>query len=168
MKKILCFLDRYLEEIILAVLLSLIAVIMLWQVIMRYAAGSAMRWPEEVCRYLYIWSCFIGISYCIRRQNELRIDLVEKIFHGKARVVFEILLKLICVVFYAYLAIASINVLRHIYSTGQTSPAARIPMYMVYLSMPVSFILAVFRGIQAIVLLLLPAKPVDEKGEAAL
>ena len=148
MKKIIQGLDRHFEEWLLTFFLGMIAAIMLLQVIMRYVLGNALAWPEEVCRYLYNWSCFLGISYCISQGSELRIDLFEKIFRGKARKAFQILLQVICIVLYAYLFYTSLSVLGHVYSTAQTSSAARIPMYLVYLSIPVSLGLAVVRGVQ--------------------
>ena len=151
MKKIIHEMDLHLEEWLLTFFLGSMAVIMLLQVIMRYVFKSAMSWPEEVCRYLYIWSCFLGISYCISRKSELRIDLFEKIFRGKARAVFQIFLQLICLMLYGYLFYTSLSVVAHVYTTGQLSSAARIPMYLVYLSIPVSMLLAVFRSVQSVI-----------------
>ncbi|WP_434310801.1 TRAP transporter small permease [Hominifimenecus sp. rT4P-3] len=151
MKKILQMLDQHLEEWLLTFFLGLIAAIMLLQVVMRYLFGNALAWPEEVCRYLYIWSCFLGISYCISQGTELRIDLFEKLFRGKAKKGVQILLQGICVILYMYLFYTSLSVFQHVYETAQLSSAARIPMYLVYLSIPVSLALAVARGVQQVV-----------------
>lgn len=149
MKKALGILNRHFEEYALTFILGLIAVIMLLQVIMRYVFGYALAWPEEVCRYLYIWSCFLGISYCLYHGTELRIDLFERLFKGDARKIFQMVLKVICVLFYLYLLKASASVFLMVLQKSQISSAARIPMYLVYLSMPVSFTLAVVRGLQS-------------------
>ena len=89
MKRVLQALDEHFEEWMLTLLLGAMAVIMLLQVIMRYVFNMALTWPEEACRYLYIWCCFLGISYCISRRTELRVDLAEKLFRGNARKVYQ-------------------------------------------------------------------------------
>lgn len=149
MKKLVHEIDQHFEEWLLTFFLGAMAVIMLLQVVMRYVFKSALAWPEEVCRYLYIWSCFLGVSYCISQKSELRIDLFEKLFRGKVRFLFQLFLRLICICLYGYLFYTSLSVISHVYETGQLSSAARIPMYLVYLSIPVSMILAVFRSVQS-------------------
>ncbi len=170
MKNLVKWLDKYFEEVLLVALLGAMAVIMLLQVIMRYFFSSALAWPEEVCRYLYIWSCFLGISYCIGHGSELKIDLFEKIFRGKARAVFQILLQVICLGLYLVMFYSSVSVLEHIYTSGQTSAAARIPMYLVYLSIPFSMALALVRSVQKTVRLIgnlrKPSHKEVEGGEA--
>ena len=52
MKKILHFLDEYLEEVVMTIMLILMAVIMGVQVLSRYAFGMSLSWSEEVTRYL--------------------------------------------------------------------------------------------------------------------
>jgi len=158
MKKVLGILDRHLEEWLLLLFLGLIACIMLLQVVMRYAFSSALSWPEEVCRYLYIWSCFVGISYCIRQQSELKIDALERVLRGKGKILFQVFLQIICIALYAYMFFTSFGVLEHIYKTNQLSSAARIPMYLVYFSIPFSLGLAVIRSIQRVIKVLYSLK----------
>lgn len=54
MKKILLYVDEYLEEFVMTILLILMAVIMGIQVLSRYAFGMSLSWSEEVTRYLFI------------------------------------------------------------------------------------------------------------------
>ena len=56
MKKILCGLDEYLEEVLLVILLAAMAVIMGVQVFCRYALSMSLTWSEELTRYLFILS----------------------------------------------------------------------------------------------------------------
>lgn len=52
--KVIKFLDRRLEEVILVLLLSCIVVIMLCQIVCRYVLNDSLSWSEEFCRYCYI------------------------------------------------------------------------------------------------------------------
>lgn len=65
MKKILLYVDEYLEEFVMTILLILMAVIMCVQVVSRYAFGMSLSWSEEVTSYMFIWSAFISVRVLI-------------------------------------------------------------------------------------------------------
>ena len=44
------WLDKHLEEVILVLLLSLIVLVMLYQIVMRYVFNDSLTWSEEFCR----------------------------------------------------------------------------------------------------------------------
>lgn len=50
--KVIKFLDRRLEEVILVLLLSCIVVIMLCQIVCRYVLNDSLSWSEEFCPLL--------------------------------------------------------------------------------------------------------------------
>ncbi len=54
MKKIIHWLDEYLEESLLVILLAAMTVIMGVQVFCRYALSMSLSWSEELTRYLFI------------------------------------------------------------------------------------------------------------------
>ena len=64
MKKILKFLNDYLEETICIILMSVMTIIIFIQVIMRYVMHNSLSWSEELARYCFIWLIYIGaVSY---------------------------------------------------------------------------------------------------------
>ena len=62
------WLDDHLEEFLMAVLLLLITVIISYSVVMRYVFNDSPTWAEEITRFFFIWSAFLSIGLCIRRQ----------------------------------------------------------------------------------------------------
>ena len=70
------WLDKHLEEVILVLLLSLIVLVMLYQIVMRYVFNDSLTWSEEFCRYCFIWFMFVGFSYSIRFDLDLRVDAI--------------------------------------------------------------------------------------------
>lgn len=143
-------LDQSLEEWILGVALIAMSVILLAQILMRALVGNSLTWAEEVARYFYVWSVFLSISCTIRKRNILKVDLVLDLFPSKIRKVMEIVLDLINVVLYAFLAYYSVATVQGVYVSGQTSPALEIPMYLIYLVIPIGFTMASLRSIQKI------------------
>ena len=76
MKKLLYWIDHYLEEAILVIFLILIACVMMLQIVVRYVFQSPLPWPEEFCRYCFVYSVMIATGYCIRNGSMLRVDVV--------------------------------------------------------------------------------------------
>lgn len=59
-------LDDYLEETILLILLVLMTCIMGIQIVSRYVFQNSLTWSEELVRYMFVWSAFLGIPFCIK------------------------------------------------------------------------------------------------------
>ena len=67
MKKVLHWIDEYLEETLLVAALAAMAVIMGIQVFSRYVLGASLSWSEELTRYIFIWAGFLSVSYCTKK-----------------------------------------------------------------------------------------------------
>ena len=59
-------------------LLSLI--LLLLNVILRYLFQSSLSWPPEVTTYFLILTIYLGCSAGIKRNAELKVDLVVDLF----------------------------------------------------------------------------------------
>ena len=152
--KILRWIDDYLEEYISLILLAIISCVMMIQIIMRYVFNSSLTWAEELCRYSFIWIAFLGIGYSIKKGTMLRIDIVMQYFPNKIKKIIDLIIQLITLVFFTYMFNNSIGVVKGIYYSGQISPANGIPMFIIYGSTSVGFLLAILRSIQSIIILL--------------
>ena len=89
------WLDENLEETLLVLFLSCMTLGMGVQVFCRYLLNFSLSWSEEITRYLFIWSAFISISYCIKKWISIKIDQIIKLFPKNIYVVFQLLLNLI-------------------------------------------------------------------------
>jgi TRAP-type C4-dicarboxylate transport system permease small subunit len=149
--KILRWLDKHFEETILILLAIGISCTMFIQVIMRYIFNSPLTWPEELCRYMWIWTVFFSLSYTIYLRNMLRVDVLADILPQKVKLVLDILIQFLSLAIYVIFAYYSVVVFRSLVISGRVSPALRIPMYQVYSSLCIGFLLSVFRTIQLII-----------------
>lgn len=145
------WIDQHLEELILSIFLVLIACVMMLQVFMRYVIGSSLSWAEEVCRYLFVWSSLLSIGYSIRKKTILRVDSLVEVLPLNIKRFLKIGVEFFVLIFFVYLFVNSIPVVKMIKDSGQTSPAMEIPMYLVYFSANVGFFLATVRSIQSII-----------------
>ncbi|MCD8077676.1 MAG: TRAP transporter small permease [Lachnospiraceae bacterium] len=156
--KVLLWIEKHLEEYLMALLLVIIAVVMILQVIMRYVFNSPLYWAEEFCRYGLVWSTFISIGYCTRYHLMLHVDLLERVFPKVVRVIVQIVIKLVTLAFYLILFRASFGYIANSIGSGQTSAAIGLPIYLLEgITIP-GLAMGVIRAIQDLVLYLISLK----------
>jgi len=141
-------LDRHFEEYMLAALLVSISCIMLLQIVMRYFFSAALSWPEEISRYCFVYSAFLTVGYCTQRGTLLRVDLVASFLPMPVQRGLDLLMRAVCLVFYAALFYSSILLTQRIHASGQMTPATRVPFSIVYFAAVVGFFFGTIRGVQ--------------------
>ncbi len=149
--KVIRFLDDKLEELLLIGLLVAMALIMGIQIFCRYVLNYSLSWSEELTRYLFIWSCFISISYCIKRWISIKVDQVIKMLPKKGYVIAQLLLNILLFILFVYLTVHGYQFLLLAIKSKQRSPALGLPMVYVQCSPFVGFALAAFRSFQQII-----------------
>ena len=145
MKKILHYLDEYLEEFLMVVFLIAMTLIMGIQVFSRYILGMSLSWSEEITRYLFIWSAFLSVSLCTRECISIKVDQLIQLFPKRGKSLWKVLNLTVEFVFFVYLIPYSFIYLKNTIESGQVSPACGIPMYYVQAAPFVCFIITAFR-----------------------
>lgn len=153
--KIIRWLDKHFEESVLILLMIGISCTMFLQVIMRYCFNMPLTWPEELSRYMWIWTVFFSMSYTIYMRNMLRVDVIAEYLQEKTRQILEISIQLLSLGIYSVFAYYSLIVYRSLVLSGRVSPALRIPMYLVYSALCIGFFLSIVRTLQLIVELIM-------------
>jgi len=147
--KALKWLDDNFEETILIVLLIIITTVMSVQIVLRLF-NSALTWSEELVRFLFVWSGFLSISYCFKKQISIKIEQIVAMFPKKVNAGVKLLEKVILLVFYFFMIQYAYDYFTRAIASGQLSPAMQIPMYTIQIAPLVGFILSVIRLIQGI------------------
>lgn len=148
MKKFLKLLDKYLEEFLLALFLIIMVMVMGLQIMSRYILGISLYWSEELTRYLFIWTGFLSISFCIKHATDIKIDQIYNYVKPKILSYFKKMIIFIQILFFIYLIPFAWHYFVTAILTKQTSPAMQIPMYLVQIAPFISFILAILRLLQ--------------------
>jgi TRAP-type C4-dicarboxylate transport system permease small subunit len=146
--KILKWLDKHFEEYVLSGLLIVIAVITMLQVIMRYVFNASLSWAEEASRYAFVWSALVSIGYTIKENSILKVDTLIEALPALLKNLLITLINLGVTLFFGYLFISSIPAVQRVISTGQTSPALKLPLGWVYFAAIAGFFLATARSVQ--------------------
>lgn len=143
------WLDLHLEETVMVVLGSLIGIIIMFQIVMRYVFRHALPWPEEFCRFCYIYFCFISISYSVRNHSMLNVTLLQDHLPRVVRMTLDLLIQVTMGVVFVVFFRGSLDCVRATVASGQMSTAMQIPMTVPYLATSIGFFLAIIRSIQA-------------------
>jgi len=151
MMKAIRWLDKHFEETVLILLMIGISCTMFLQVIMRYVFNMPLTWPEELSRYMWIWTVFFSMSYTIYMRNMLRVDVLAEVLPVKVKQGLEIGIQFLSLAIYSVFAYYSLIVYRSLVISGRVSPALRIPMYMIYSALCIGFILSMIRTVQLII-----------------
>ena len=58
--KVLRWLDKYFEETVMMIFLAALSCAMMLQIISRFIFQHALPWPEEFCRYCFVYSVMLA------------------------------------------------------------------------------------------------------------
>ena len=146
------WINDHLEEMLMTLLLFLITSIISYSVIMRYIFNDSPSWAEEITRFFFIWSAFLSIGLCIRRQSSIRIDILLTALSEKGRCLLLVFVNIFIIAVMLYWLRGAVNVTKTLVDNGQTSPALLVPMWLIYGSSTVGFSLAIIRSAQQVLI----------------
>lgn len=135
--------------LILVVLVCIMMTVGGMQVFWRYVLKNSLYWSEEVMRYLNIWTIFLGISIGIPRNIHVAIDALIMSLKGRVKFGATMIVYLFTLAF--FVGLFGVGIQFTLYNMGQLSPALRLPMSMIYVSLPIGGFLAMLFTIGEIV-----------------
>ncbi|MEH0018747.1 MAG: TRAP transporter small permease [Desulfobacter sp.] len=142
--------ERYFEAFFMVILMFSISIVTGLQVFSRYVMDDAISWSEEICRYMFIWMVFFGISYAIRQRRHIRILGLYAVVPEPVKKMLMIISDLLFLLFVVLLAINGSELCAKILKLGQLTPSLEFSMAYIYASLPVGFCLAGLRLIQGL------------------
>jgi C4-dicarboxylate transporter DctQ subunit len=138
-------------------------------VIARYVFDSSLTWASELTVYLFLWSTFFGAAYCFKQDAHIGINLLlEKVSPPSAKFLMLLahtltLIFLFAVGYYGYEYVVFVHELE------ETSVDLEMPMWIIYLVIPVSFFFGAYRvGEKIVEIIKTPADKVLQKSEAEM
>jgi TRAP-type C4-dicarboxylate transport system permease small subunit len=144
LKKIIC----KIEDIITITSFLAMTLVVFWSVICRYVLKIPFTSGEELARYLMIYSIYFGVSIGVRRGTHLGIKAFVGILPEKIRKIAEKIEVISTTSMFVILFILSMQMVLQLKSTGQVSTMLRIPMYIVYLALPIGFAISSFHSVE--------------------
>lgn len=147
-------LDDHVETYLSSILLIFFSILVIVQVVMRYVFNSPLTWSEELSRYAFVWFVYTSAAYAVRYQRHVKftflVNALNRVSYVYGQIV-KIIALFLWIGFLIFIDYYSIQMVINQYNTGQVSPANQIPMYIVYLGLPLGALLMTFRVSQHIV-----------------
>jgi len=123
---------------VVAMLLMLGIIFM--QVVTRYLLGFTFEWSEELARFLFTWTVFLGSALIMGEDGHLAVELLPRLLGDRpAGRGLKIFINLCGYVFILILIVQGWKMTETM--SFQTAPGLGIPMSWVYIIMPVSGVL---------------------------
>ncbi len=144
------WIDEYFEEIILVLLLAAMTLIMGVQVVARYVFSNSLSWSEELVRFMFVWSGFLGIPYCIKHQSSIAVELIKMKLPEGVQTILDYVIFAIETAVAALMLGYGYQVVAATFTSGQISPALGVPMYIVQASVMISAFLSLLRIAQCV------------------
>lgn len=141
-------LNEYLEEVILVILLVCMIFILGLQIVLRYVFKNSLSWSEELVRYMFVWSTFIGIPYCIKNNTSIRVNQFKTAMPIKVQNILSYVDKFIMFILFLIMAVFSIDIVNSSFASGQSSAAMGIPYWLIQISVPIGSVLSLIRIVQ--------------------
>ena len=146
--KFLRFLNDHFEEYLLVVLMVVEVVVVFAQVVTRYVFHSPLAWSEELARYMFIWLVWIGAAYATKLRKNIIIDVVASKFKGNVKLISEIINFVLFVVLMLFMLWTTSTVMMQVYESNSMGTGTHLPMWIVWLSLPLSMALNLLRYTQ--------------------
>ncbi|MEA1877987.1 MAG: TRAP transporter small permease [Bacteroidota bacterium] len=133
---------------LLIILMIILVLDVVWQVAARYLVKAPSSFTDELARFLLMWVGLFGAAYAHGKKRHLAIDILPSKLSGKKKENLLIFINVMVILF--ALTVLVIGGIRLVYITltlEQISPALRIPLGYVYLSLPLSGLVMIYYGL---------------------
>src|SRR5690606_3203948 len=151
LKSIYAHFDEHVETYLATVALTVFSTLVILQVIMRYVFNSPLVWSEEIARYALVWFVYLSGSYAVKYQKHVKFNVIIELIGKKIPLIQRIVRVAVFALWLAFLVFMlrlSIEMVSRQFISGQLAPGSQIPMYLVYLGLPIGFLLMSFRVLQ--------------------
>jgi TRAP-type C4-dicarboxylate transport system permease small subunit len=123
-----------------------IVIVVFGQVVSRFLFNAPFSWSEELARYLQVWLIMVGSAVCLRKGLHLTVDYAVHSLPESSTKRNLHLLSLAAILF--FLGIVFVSGISLITATlNQRTPALQIPIWVVYLAIPVGSFLMFLESI---------------------
>jgi C4-dicarboxylate transporter DctQ subunit len=115
-------------------------------VVARYAFDASLVWATELTIFLFLWSAFFGAAYCFKKDAHIAVTIVLDIMPSKIAKMMLLLSHTITIIFLLAVSYYGYEYLLLVHEIDERSiDLWDMPMWIVYLVIPVSFAFAAYR-----------------------
>ncbi len=149
---------NHLEEWLIAFLIGAATIVIFLAVAHRFLSGVPyiqdytvrmdVSWAQELCIFMFVWMAKFGAAYGVRTGIHVGVDVIIRKLTGKPQRMLVLFGLLAGALFTGTVATLGANFVWHIGHTDQTSADLEVPMWIVYLCVPLGSSLMCYRFLQ--------------------
>jgi C4-dicarboxylate transporter DctQ subunit len=140
--------DR-LEEAFMIVALTFMTVLTVVQVVLRYVFATGFVWSLEATTYTFAWLVLIGMSYGVRTEAHIAVDLVTSRLSPRGARVFAAIALAAGLAYCALMIYAGSLFVDRLMALGTNARDIPLPRWVLTGIMPIAFALLAVRLVQA-------------------
>lgn len=129
--------------------ISITVLVVIVNVILRYAFKSGLFWVEEVATVSFIWSVFVGAAAAYRHKMHIGIDLITSLFPERVRELISILINFMMVIINGYIVYLSFLFIQA--NRLKRTPVLDVPAVYVNAAIAVGFGLMTVHAVQFLI-----------------
>ena len=130
--------DR-IEEVLIAIMLSMATLLVFSQVVARYVFNSGISWATEMVEHLFLWIVMIGASYGFKHGVHLGVDLLMKKLPPAGRKAMSLVAVGISLFFTVGMLYLSVFYVLGSYKMELVTVDLEIPQWIPHLALPFGF-----------------------------
>jgi TRAP-type C4-dicarboxylate transport system permease small subunit len=127
------------EEYFSSVSLAIMTIVTFIAVCSRYSFHYPLPWSEEVVRFLFVWTTFVGASVAVRYGSHVGINVLTDRLPVSSKKPVAVIGALLGVSF--CIVLFNMGYMQMIAQSNQESAVLRLNMAYVYLAVPVGSVL---------------------------
>lgn len=146
---------RRVEYILLVIPMAVLIISIFVNILLRAFFESGLSWLEEFSRYVFVFSTFLGASIAVETDQHPKMSAVIDLAPKKVSLTLQVIGSLFCAVLSLVVAYYGYQQVVRMISTGAMASALPIPMWVVYLIIPLAMLVS---GIRYLCLLAIKVK----------
>ena len=134
-----------LEEWLIAALLAAMTLLTFIQVVLRYVFNTGLIWALEATTYLFLWLVLIGISYGVRVNAHIGVDMVVKLCGSRLRRIIGLIAVAFCFLYAGLMVYGSWVYIDKMIALGIDAEDIPLPRWLLGIVLPIGFALLFVR-----------------------
>jgi C4-dicarboxylate transporter DctQ subunit len=137
-----------LEEIIIGALLAVMVVITCLQVILRYVFDTGIVWGLEATSYAFLWMVLLGLSYGVRTNSHIAVELLLAWLPSKPRRLILLLSVSLALIYTLSMLYGSYIYIERLFLLQIDAQNIPLPKWILSSALPFGFFLLLLRLLQ--------------------
>jgi TRAP-type C4-dicarboxylate transport system permease small subunit len=145
---VLQFIDEHFEKMFCCGFLMLLVVCLGAQIVMRYCFQMGLTWAEELSRFAFVWTIYLGMSLAAKQQQHVRVTAQYLLVPRALRAYVWLFSDVVWIFFNLVFTYQGLGLVQHALKFPEKTPSLGWSAAYIYTIIPISFVLTTFRVFQ--------------------